>query len=149
MRLGLRVWEPFKNYRPFNNNFDTWFEDAFKSLNSSEVETGNWLPNVDIYETDERYVINAEIPGLTKEDIDIDLKENILTIKGEKKFEEKTEEDNYVRVERRYGTFQRSFALSENADAEKINASYTNGVLKVSIPKKEEAKPKQIKVEVN
>jgi len=149
MRLGLRVWEPFKNYRPFNNNFNTWFEDAFESLNSSELETGTWLPKVDIYETDERYVINAEIPGLKKEDIDIDLKENTLTIKGEKKFEEKTEKDNYVRVERRYGTFQRSFALSENADAEKINASYSNGVLKVSIPKKEEAKPKQIKVEVN
>ena len=89
------------------------------------------------------------MPGINKEDIHIDIKDNTLTIKGDKKFEDKVSKDNYMRVERKYGTFSRSFALSENVDPEGIKANYKDGVLEVTLPKKEEAKPKQIDVEVN
>jgi len=95
------------------------------------------------------FVVKADLPGVNKDDIQIDLKDNTLTLKGEKKFENKVSKDNYIRVERSYGTFVRSFTLPQNVDAEKIKATYKDGVLELTLPKKEEAKPKQIKVDVS
>src|SRR3989337_75350 len=106
-------------------------------------------PAVDIYETNDSFVVSADLPGLNKDEIQIDLKDNTLTLKGEKKFEEKVSKDNYIRVERAYGSFVRSFTLPQNVDPEKIKAEYKEGVLEITIPKKEEAKPKQIKVELS
>jgi HSP20 family protein len=104
---------------------------------------------VDISENENAYVLKAELPGVSREDINIDINNKMLTLKGEKKFEEKTEKENYVRVERSYGSFSRTFALSDKVDTENVKASYKDGVLEVTLPKKEEAKPREIKVEVN
>ena len=132
----LRVWEPFEVLKRFNDNFfDVEAESA-------------WTPRVNISENEKSYEISAEIPGVSKDNIKVDLKENKLTIKGEKKAEKKEEKDNYIRVERSYGNFERSFYLNDDVDVTKLNASFKDGVLNVSLPKKEEAQPKEISVEV-
>ena len=137
--MRLRVWEPFRRVAPFYADFD-------KLANEAE---GTWHPSVDISENENAFVLKAELPGVNREDINIDINNETLTLKGEKKFEEKTEKENYVRVERSYGSFSRTFALSDKVDTENVKASYKDGVLEVTLPKKEEAKPKEIKVEVN
>ena len=132
----LRVWEPFEVLKRFNENF-------------LDVETESaWTPRVNISENEKSYEISAEIPGVSKDNIKVDLKDNKLTIKGEKKAERKEEKDNYIRVERSYGNFERSFYLNDDVDVTKLNASFKDGVLNVSLPKKEEAQPKEISVEV-
>ena len=142
--MRLKVWEPFRSFRPFYGELDRWFDEG-----PGTPEEGAWRPNVDVYETENSYVLKADIPGIRKEDIKIDVNDNTLTFKGEKKHEEKTEKDNYVRVERSYGSFTRSFTLSENVDTENIKAGYKDGVLEITLAKKEEAKPKEINIEVN
>ncbi|HEX3037252.1 MAG TPA: Hsp20/alpha crystallin family protein, partial [Thermodesulfobacteriota bacterium] len=111
-----------------------------------EPQAGSWVPAADIYETESGYVVKADFPGVKKENIQIDVHDGTLTLKAEKKFEEKESKDNYLRVERAYGSFVRSFRLPKNVDAEKIEAEYKDGVLEVTLPKKEEAKPKKIQV---
>lgn len=143
MRYGLRLWEPFNVLKEFNEGFARNFEGDF------DKEAARWSPKVDIVEKEKSYVVRAEVPGVSKEDIDIDLKDNNLVIKGEKKFEKKDEGDNYVRVESSYGSFQRSFFIDEKVDRNKISAKYKDGVLEVTLPKKEEAAPKKIEVKVN
>ncbi len=113
-----------------------------------DLMRGAWAPAVDIHDTGEGFVVTADLPGVKKEDIVIDLKDGTLTIKGEKKFEEKVPKENYIRIERSYGRFVRSFSLPNNVDAEKIKATFNNGILDLQIPKKEEAKPKQITIDV-
>jgi HSP20 family protein len=107
-----------------------------------------WAPSVDIYETEHELVIKADLPEVDPKDLDIRVENNILTIRGERKFEKQVSEENYLRVERSYGSFARSFTLANTVNSEAIKADYQNGVLTLSIPKKEEAKPKQIKVNV-
>jgi HSP20 family protein len=151
MRLGLSVWEPYKGLNLFGETFHKMFDDTAKTLSRFGIEdlgAGTWAPRVDIYETEDNYIVSADLPGIKKENIGIDLKDNILTIRGEKKFEEKSDKDNYVRAERKYGKFVRSFSISDNVDTEKIRANYKDGVLEITIPKREEAATKQIKVEV-
>jgi len=148
--MRLKVWEPFRGFKPFYRDVDRLINEFGGGLHSAEgLDEATWSPKVDIYETKESYVLNAELPGLKKEEIQIDLNDNTLTLKGEKKFEEKVEKENYVRVERSYGSFARNFVLSDNVNPENITASYKDGVLEVTLPKKEEAKPKEIKVEIN
>jgi HSP20 family protein len=113
-----------------------------------ESNLTSWAPAVDIYETEHELVVKADLPDMDPKDLDIRVENNILTIRGERKFEKKVNEDNYLRVERAYGSFSRSFSLANPANAEAINADYQNGVLTLTIPKREEAKPKQIKVNV-
>ena len=146
MSLGIKLFEPIREL----NRFDTFFDDAFGSLLKRDFyNEGRLSPNVDVYEKSDKYVINAEIPGLNKEEIKIDVKDGSLTISGEKKYEVKNEDENYIRVERSYGKFERRFNLPENVNVESVSANYKNGVLEVSLPKKEETKPKQIDVKVN
>ena len=144
--MRVKVFEPFRSFKPFYGDFDRWFNEVAKG---SETKDAVWNPNVDVYETDNSYVLKADLPGINKEDINLDINNNTLTLKGEKKFEEKVEKDKYLRIERRYGSFSRSFTLSDKVDKENISANYKDGVLEVTLPKKEEAKPKEIKVEVN
>ena len=149
MRMGLRVWQPFSGFKPFNHKFDEMFEEALGSLfpvRDEESKGSTTRPNVDIYETDESYVLNVDLPGVNKEDIKIDLNDNHLTVKAEKKFEDKVSKENYVRIERSHGTFLRSFSLSENVDGKNVKASYNDGVLEVTLPKRKQAKTKQIEV---
>jgi len=148
--MRVKVWEPFRSFRPFYGDFDKWFDEAANANSAAAVPaSGTWHPAVDVYETEGAYVLKAELPGVGKEDIKIDVNNNTLTIKGEKKFEEKTEKENYMRVERSYGSFTRTFALSDKVDSGNIKAAFKDGVLEITLPKKEEAKPKEIKVEIN
>jgi len=146
MSLGIKLFEPIREL----NRFDAFFDNAFGSLLKTDFYNEDRLsPSVDVYEKDDKYVIDAEIPGLSKEEIKIDVKDGSLTISGEKKYENKSEDENYIRVERRYGKFERRFNLPENVNVESVSANYKNGVLEVSLPKKEESKPKQIDVKIN
>ncbi|HSE43258.1 MAG TPA: Hsp20/alpha crystallin family protein [Acidobacteriota bacterium] len=110
---------------------------------------GAWAPAVDIYETDQAIVLKADLPDLNPNDVDIRVEDNMLFLKGERKMEKETKEENYHRVERSYGAFSRSFVLPRTVSSEKIAADYKNGVLKITMPKREESKPKQIRVNVN
>jgi HSP20 family protein len=138
--MRVQVWEPFRPFRPFYKGF----EDA-----NVTAANGNWHPSVDVYENEDGYVLKAELPGVNKEDIKLDINNKTLTLKGEKKLEEKREKENYVRIERSYGSFTRTFTLPDKVDTENIKANYKDGVLQINLSKKEETKPKEIKVEVN
>ena len=107
-----------------------------------------WAPAVDIYETEQNLIVKADLPDIKPEELDIRVENNILTIRGQRQFEKKVNESNYLRVERSYGSFSRSFSLANTVNTEAIQAEYKNGVLTLTVPKREEAKPKQIKVRV-
>lgn len=128
---------------------DRIFEGAVPcSPGGGDVFQGAWAPAVDIYENDGELVVEAELPGLEKGDIKVNVEDGVLTLKGERKLSEETKEEDYHRVERAYGTFTRSFTLPDTVDAEKISAKHKDGVLRVSLPKKPEAKPKVVDVKV-
>jgi HSP20 family protein len=120
--------------------------DPFRGFNSA-LSTTPWNPSVDIFETDNDVVVKAELPGMDPKSIDIRLENNVLLLKGERHFEKETKEENYHRVEREYGSFSRAFSLPMAVREEKITASYKDGILKIVLPKKEEVKPKTIKIE--
>jgi len=136
MSLILRNWEPLNLLREF--------DDSFFNRESSVP----WSPKVNISENKAGYVITAELPGVKKEDINIDLAHNTLTLKGEKKFEKRDEEGDYLRIESGYGKFSRSFNISDDVDINKADASFKDGILKVELKKKEETKPDQVKLEI-
>jgi HSP20 family protein len=129
------------------DQINRFFNEAF-DRSSEEASLTPWAPAVDIYETEQALVVKADLPDIKPEDLDIRVENNILTIRGERKFEKQVNEENYLRVERSYGSFSRSFSLANSVNAEAIQADYKNGVLTLNIPKREEAKPKQIKVHV-
>ncbi|WP_456430715.1 Hsp20/alpha crystallin family protein [Thermosulfuriphilus sp.] len=139
--LDLVPWRPMRELR---REIDRLFEDFFGER-ALATET-DWIPSVDISETKDAVIIKAELPGLDPEDIDISLRGDILTIKGEKKQEVEEKDENFHRIERRYGFFSRSIRIPAEVDPERIEASYRRGVLKVVLPKKEEARVKQIPV---
>lgn len=122
---------------------------VFNQRRTGGSDLTTWAPAVDIYESEHELVVKADLPDVDPKDLDIRVENNILTIRGERKFEKSVSEDNYLRVERAYGSFSRSFALSNTVNTEAIKAEYQNGVLTLHIPKREEAKPKQIKVNVD
>jgi len=147
MRATLTRFQPFRGVTTLQDQINRLFNEAFDRT-SDEANLTTWAPAVDIYETEHELVVKADIPEIKPEELDIRVENNILTIRGERKFEKKVNEDNYLRVERSYGSFSRSFSLANTVNAEAIKADYKNGVLTLSIPKREEAKPKQIKVNV-
>jgi len=123
------------------------FEDAGHGWRNSEPSaTTAWSPAVDIFETEGEIVVKAELPGMERKDITLSLEKNVLTLKGERRFDKETKEENYHRVERAYGGFSRSFSIPATVDDEKIRADYKDGVLKIILPKKEQLKPKQIQI---
>jgi HSP20 family protein len=142
----LDRWEPFGGNSP-EAQMNRLFSDFFGRA-SQEQNLTTWAPAVDIYEGEHELVVKADLPDVKPEDLDIRVENNILTIRGERKFEKKADEKNYLRVERAYGSFARSFSLANSVNTEAIKADYRDGVLTLSIPKREEAKPKQIKVNV-
>lgn len=144
---ALSRWEPFRGATTFQEQVNRLFNDVFER-NQHESSLSTWAPAVDIYETEHELVVKADLPEVDAKDLDIRVENNVLTIRGERKFEKKVNEDNYLRVERTYGSFSRSFSLSNTVNSEAIKADYQNGVLTLSLPKREEAKPKQIKVNV-
>jgi len=137
-------------HRLFQNR---WFDDPFAMFKPTTTEENfplmAWNPPCDIYETDKEVVLKFELPEVKRDAVEVTLDNNVLTLKGERKFEEKTDRENYHRIERRYGEFMRSFTLPSYVDAKKINAEFKEGVLTVMLPKTEEARPKHINVKVN
>ena len=132
----------------FGDVFDRFFENSLLPQWENEFSLRNWAPSVDIYEEETEIVLKAEVPGLSKEDITVEVNEGLLTIKGEKKEEKEEKEKTYYRTERRYGSFQRSFYLPEGVNTEEIKASYKKGVLELRIPKVVEEKKEARKIEV-
>src|SRR5216684_165699 len=143
----LTRFEPFRGAHSLQEQVSRLFNDVLERTGDESSLTA-WAPSVDIYETEHELVIKADLPEVDPKDLDIRVENNILTIRGERKFEKQVSEENYLRVERAYGSFARSFTLANTVNSEAIKADYQNGVLTLSIPKKEEAKPKQIKVNV-
>ncbi len=141
---------PARNLFQFHNEMGQMFNDLFASPNEPTDETENrWNPSVDIAETDNGFEVRAELPGVKQEDVNVSVRDNVLTLRGEKRQEETDEGKDYRRVERHYGSFQRAFTLPPNVDADAITAAYRDGVLTLIVPKAEEAKPKEIPIEVN
>jgi HSP20 family protein len=138
----------------FEELFDDDFENVFsiiprsKAREMSRFGTFGWSPLVDVKETSDALIFNAEMPGVKEEEIEVTIENNVLTIKGERKFERDEKNENYHRVERAYGSFQRSFSLPNNLDVDNVKADYSDGMLEISFPKKEEAKPRQVKVDL-
>ena len=147
MRSSLSRFEPFRGVSTFQDQINRFFNEAF-DRSSDEANLTPWAPAVDIYEIAHQLVVKTDLPDIKPEELDIRVENNILTIRGEREFEKKVNENNYLRVERSYGSFSRSFSLANTVNTEAIQADYKNGVLTLSIPKREEAKPKQIKVHV-
>jgi HSP20 family protein len=139
-------WDPFRDLASFREQTNRLFEDAFLRGRAGDSALTTWSPAVDIYETENELVLKADLPDLNEKDLDIRIENNMLTLRGERKWEQSVSEDNYLRVERAYGTFSRSFSLPNTVNAEAIQAEYRNGVLTVRMPKREESKPRQIKV---
>ena len=149
--MAIVRWNPLDDILSLQRRMNKIFEDNFlgkKSSSDEELSSGLWSPSVDIYETESDIVLKAELPEVNQKDIQINIEDNVLSLKGERKFEKETKEENYHRIERSYGSFSRSFTLPGSINKEKVKASYKNGVLKITMPKKEESKPKQITVNV-
>lgn len=146
----VRWWDPWRDLATVQTKMNQLFEDTFARTRGREegLAAALWAPAVDIYETDAAVIVKAEIPGVDKEQISIEVKDGILTLRGERKFEKEIKEENYHRMERSYGAFVRSFAVPNAVDPDKIAAKLKDGVLEVQLPKVEKAKPKQIKVDV-
>ena len=148
--MAIVRWEPFRDLMTTQREFDRLFGGAFSPvLAGGEVSTRTWAPPVDIYENGDNLVLKAELPGINPNEVEIRVEDNTLYLKGERKFEKEVKEENYHRVERSYGSFARSFSLPNTVDSEKVNAEYKDGVLTLTMPKKEEAKPKTIKINVS
>jgi HSP20 family protein len=147
MRATLNRWEPFRGAGNLQEQVNRLFGNVLERT-AEESNLTAWAPAVDIYETEHELVVKADLPEVDAKDLDIRVENNLLTIRGERKFEKKVNEENYLRVERAYGSFSRSFSLASTVNAEAIKADYQSGVLTLTIPKREEAKPKQIKVNV-
>ena len=139
--------EPFRGLSAFQDQFNRLFSDTFRNP-AEESALTTWAPAVDIYETPNELVVKADLPDVNEKDIDVRVENNLLTIRGERKFEKSVSEENFLRVERTYGSFSRSFSLPNTVNAEGIGAQYKNGVLTVTLPKREESKPRQVKVNV-
>ena len=141
-------WDPIKVLQALQDNMNKLFEKSLlRQMSGANVsEGGSWKPVVDIYEDENEYVINAELPGLTDKDVEIKIEKNTLILKGARNFTYDVKEENYHRLERIYGDFRRDFALTNSVDVEKIEATFKNGLLKILLPKIEESKPKKIEI---
>jgi HSP20 family protein len=149
--MSIIRWEPFRDLVSTQDRFNQLFNDTFGRAfgDQQEVSPRAWIPPVDIYETGDSLVLKAELPGINPDDVEIRVEDNTLYLKGERKFAKEVEEENLHRVERSYGTFTRTFALPNTINADKVKAEYENGVLTLIMPKREEAKPRNIKINIS
>ena len=145
----IRWSDPLKEFAHLQDRINRVFSDSYGRGDEGLMTSGTWVPPVDIYHNgDHEVVLKAELPDMTREDIEITVDNGTLTIKGDKKLASDVKEDQFHRIERRYGLFSRSFSLPQTVDTAKVAAEYKNGVLTVRLPLREEAKPRQIKVDV-
>jgi len=152
--MAIVRWDPFREFAQLQDRINRVFTDVYGRPGASGSDEalmtgGTWVPPVDIYQNgDHELVLKAELPDMAREDIDLTVENDTLTIKGEKRLSSEVREEQFHRIERRYGTFSRSFSLPQTVDAGKVSAEYKNGVLTVKLPMREEARPRQIKVDV-
>ena len=148
--MSIMRWRPRRDLLNIREEMDRLFDDFFSGWPERRkgLLEGEWSPSVDVTETDEDIVVTVELPGVKQDDVEISVVDDVLTLKGEKQEEKEVKEKNYHRIERSYGSFQRSLSLPVGVKPDKAKASYKDGVLKVTIPKAEEAKPKQIKINI-
>ena len=145
--MSITCYYPFRDLRTLQVEVNRLFSTSLsRSFGDEGMARGAWAPNVDIYENKDQIVIEAELPGMNREDFEITVENNVLTLRGERRFEKKEESDNYHRVERAYGTFSRSFTLPQTVSGEGASAEYKNGVLRVVLAKREEVKPRRIEI---
>src|SRR5579863_846115 len=143
----LTRWEPFRELSTLQDRINRAFRES-RTGEDDSLTTSSFAPAVDVYEDEHQVTLKIEVPGIDEKDIDVQVESNVLTVHGERKIEKDEKEENYRRVERHYGSFTRTFNLPTTVDAEKVAATYDKGVLKITLPKKAEAKPKQIKVNI-
>ena len=146
--MSITRWDPFQNLATLQDKVNRLFEAPYTGRRTESSNLTTWAPAVDIYETENELVVKADLPDINEKDLDVRVENNMLNLRGERKFEQKVKEDNYLRIERTYGSFSRSFSLPTTVNTEGIKAEYKNGVLTVELPKRAEAKPRQVKVNV-
>ena len=145
--MAITRWDPFREVVSLQNRLNSLFRDFNEA--DSPLTTASFVPAVDIYEDAQKVTLKLEVPGIEEKDLDVRVEDHTLTVKGERKFEKEEKEENFHRIERRYGSFFRAFTLPTTVDTENVQASYNAGVLKLELKKKAEAQPKQIKVNVD
>jgi HSP20 family protein len=146
--MELMKWNPMSDFLSLRGRMNRMFDDFFlpSTVNGEDMLSWGWNPVVDIYDNDDNIVFKAELPGVDKKDISVDIKDSVLTLKGERSANNEVKEDNYYRKESTYGKFERSFTLPADVNPEKIKADFKDGILKIEVPKPEHKKPKQITV---
>jgi len=148
--MAMNQWDPFKDMTTLKERMDKLFEDSLTRSRTTEQEfpMGSWKPAVDIYETDDKVVLKADLPGIEQRDIDLRIEDGTLILNGERKFEPVEKQEDFHRIERAYGAFHRTFRLPSTVDQTRIEAKHKDGVLEVTLFKREDTRPRQIKVEV-
>ena len=148
--MAIVRWEPLRDLMTTQRGFDRLFKEAFTPFfGEGEPSTRTWAPPVDIYENENDIVLKAELPGIDPKDVEVRVEDNTLYLKGERKFEKEVKDESYHRIERSYGSFARSFSLPNSINAEKVKAEFKDGLLTLTLPKREEAKPRTIKIDVS
>ena len=145
--MTLEKWEPFRDLMAMQDRMTKLIDETFSRIGREDVVRGTWSPSVDILERENEIVLKVDLPEVTQNEIDIRVEGNTLTLQGERRFIKDTPEENYIQIERPYGTFRRTFNLPRMIDQERIKASYKDGVLRIVLPRKQEIEPKQIVVE--
>ena len=145
--MAITRWDPFREVVALQNRMNSLFGNL-NNESENPLTTASFVPAVDVYEDEKKVVLKLEVPGIEEKDLDVSVENHTLTVKGERKFEKEEKEENFHRIERRYGSFYRAFSLPTTVDTENIAAKYDAGVLKLELTKKPEAQPKQIKVNV-
>jgi len=146
--MALVRWEPVRELTSLQSEMNRLFNTFFDTPTTGNGAARRWIPAMDLVETDEHFVLKADLPGLTEDDVSIEVEDKVLTVSGERKAEHEDKREGYVRVERSYGSFRRSLTLPEGVDPEAVSASFDKGVLEVRIPKPEERKPRRVAIQV-
>lgn len=145
--MSIVRYDPFRDLRTLQEEVNRLFStNLTRGFGEEGIGRGAWVPSVDIFENKDQIVLEAELPGMKREDFELTVENNVITLRGERRFEKQDDTDNYHRVERSYGSFTRSFTLPQSVSAEGANAEYSNGVLRVTLPKREEAKSRRIEI---
>ena len=150
--MAITRWDPFRELYSLQNQMNRLFMDNLTPAQTQEgdfLTSGNFVPPVDVYEDEHNIMLKFEVPGIDEKDLDIKIENNTLMVRGERKFKSEEKEENFHRIERRYGSFFRSFSLPTTVNTDDVHANYVNGVLEIKLGKRAEAKPKQIKVSVS
>jgi HSP20 family protein len=145
---GLRVWEPFRDLRKMHDEMDRLFSSLWPKTDARDEHAGSaWTPAIDVYEEKEQYVVKAELPGVKKEDVSLSLMDDVLTIKGERRYEKEEKQEGFLRVESAYGTFQRALQLPQSVKGDAVTAEFKDGILRITLPKAESVKSREIKID--